>query len=45
MSPAFGTVGLIGKYNSPEIAAPLLRLGAFLSARGVRVIVDRLAGE
>jgi NAD+ kinase len=44
MPPAFKTVGLIGKYNSPEIAAPLLRLGAFLSARGVRVIVDRLAG-
>ncbi|MGH8616654.1 MAG: NAD kinase [Burkholderiales bacterium] len=45
MPSAFATVGLIGKYNSPEIAAPLLRLGAFLSARGVRVIVDRLAGE
>ena len=45
MPSAFNTVGLIGKYNSPEIAAPLLRLAAFLSARGVHVIVDPLSGQ
>ncbi len=42
MTPAFKTVGLIGKYKSPEIAAPLLALAAFLSQRGVKVLVDRL---
>lgn len=42
MSPAFKTVGLIGKYKSPEIAEPLLKLGDFLAQRGVRVLVDRL---
>ena len=34
MDPSFKTVGLIGKYNSPEIAGPLLNLGAYLSGRG-----------
>ncbi len=45
MNPAFKTVGLIGKYKSPEIAAPLLALGDFLSRRGVAVLVDRLTAE
>src|SRR5688572_3111137 len=45
MNPAFKTVGLIGKYKSPEIAAPLLALGDFLSRRGVTVLVDRLTAE
>ena len=42
MSTKFPTIGLIGKYNSPEVAEPLLRLGAFLEGRGVRVLLDRL---
>jgi len=42
MSVAFHTVGLIGKYNSPEVAGPLLRLAGFLAGRGVRILLDRL---
>ena len=45
MDPSFKTVGLIGKYNSPEIAGPLLKLGAYLSGRGVKVIIDRLTAS
>jgi len=39
---SFNTIGLIGKYNSPEIAEPLLRLARYLEGRGVRVLLDRL---
>ncbi|MGA0023162.1 MAG: NAD kinase [Burkholderiales bacterium] len=42
MSSAFSTVALIGKYNSPEIAGPVMRLGHFLEQRGVKVLIDRL---
>ena len=42
MDPCFKTVALIGKYKSPEIAGPLLKLGSFLAKRGVKVMVDRL---
>ncbi|MCC6534860.1 MAG: NAD kinase [Burkholderiales bacterium] len=42
MSTPFRTLGLIGKYNSPDIVEPLLRLAAYLEARGVRVLLDRL---
>jgi NAD+ kinase len=42
MSAPFATIGLIGKYNSPEVAEPLLRLAAYLEARGVRIVLDRL---
>ncbi len=42
MSATFRTIGLIGKYNSPEIAEPLLRLASYLDGRGVRVLLDRL---
>ena len=45
MNPAFKTVGLIGKYKSPEIGVPLLALGEFLARRGVTVLVDRLTAE
>jgi NAD+ kinase len=38
-------VALIGKHKSPEVAAPLLRLAAFLSARGLQVAVDSLTAE
>ena len=42
MNPPFTSVGLIGKYKSPEIAEPLLKLGDFLSRRGIKVVIDRL---
>ena len=42
MACAFKTIALIGKYKSPEIAEPLLRLSSFLQSRGVRVLVDPL---
>jgi len=42
MSATFKTVGLIGKYNSPDVGEPLLRLAGFLAGRGVRVLLDRL---
>jgi NAD+ kinase len=41
----FQTVALIGKHKAPEIAEPLLRLAAFLSAQGVKVVVDSLTAE
>jgi NAD+ kinase len=42
MAIDFTTIGLIGKYNSAEVSEPLLRLGAYLQARGLRVLIDRL---
>jgi NAD+ kinase len=41
----FKSVALIGKYKSPEIAEPLLRLAAFLSGRGVSVRLDTYTAE
>ena len=41
----FQTVAIIGKQKSPEVAEPMLRVGDFLSARGLRVVVDGLAAE
>jgi NAD+ kinase len=38
----FKQVALIGKYKSPEIAEPLLKLAAFLQKRGVEVMLDPL---
>ena len=45
MNPSFGTVGLIGKYKSPEIAEPLLKLADFLVKRGVKALIDRLTAS
>jgi NAD+ kinase len=45
MKPSFKTVGLIGKYQSPKIAEPLLKLGEFLVKRGVRVLIDAAAAQ
>lgn len=45
MNPSFKAVGLIGKYKSPEIAGPLLKLGDFLAQRGVRVLIDQLTAS
>lgn len=44
MSP-FKNVALIGKYKSPEIAEPLLKLAVFLEQRGVQVMLDPLTAE
>ncbi len=41
----FLNVALIGKHKAPEIAEPLLRLAAFLSSRGLTVVVDSLTAE
>jgi len=41
----FKTVALIGKHNTPDIAGPLLRLAAFLSEKGVAVLVDELTAQ
>jgi NAD+ kinase len=41
----FKNVALIGKHKSLEVAAPLLRLAAFLSGRGLNVVVDSLTAE
>ncbi len=45
MKSAFRTVALIGKYKSPEVAAPLLKLARFLERRKVDVLMDRVAGS
>src|SRR5260221_688688 len=42
MSKTFKTIALIGKYKSPEIAEPVMRLAQFLSERGVKVLLDPL---
>ncbi|BBI98827.1 NAD kinase [Ferrigenium kumadai] len=41
----FQNVALIGKHKAPDIAEPLLRLAAFLSSRGLNVVVDSLTAE
>ncbi len=45
MERSFKTVALIGKYKTPGIAEPLLRLAAFLADKGVTVVVDTLTTE
>ncbi len=45
MNFSFQTVALIGKYKTPAIAEPLLRLAAFLAEKGVSVVVDSLTAE
>ena len=45
MSRPFKTVALIGKYKSPEIADPVLRLAQFLRGRGVEVLLDPLTAS
>ena len=42
---SFKSVALIGKYKSPEIAEPLLRLAGFLAGRGVGVRLDTYTAE
>jgi NAD+ kinase len=45
MKTSFTTVALVGKYKSPEVAAPLLKLARFLERRKVEVLMDRVAGS
>ena len=45
MKKAFATAALIGKYNSPEIAKPLLELAHFLEERGLKVMIDPLTAS
>jgi len=45
MSQPFKTIALIGKYNSPEISEPLLRLAHFLVERQYTVLVARQTAE
>lgn len=45
MKSAFSTVALIGKYKSPEIAVPVMKLAGFLEQRGIRVLIDRLTAS
>lgn len=40
MTAEFKTIALIGKYKSPEIGEPLLRLAGYLQSRGLRVLLD-----
>jgi NAD+ kinase len=41
----FKTVALVGKYRTPEISEPLLRLAAFLTEKGVAVVVNKRTSE
>jgi NAD+ kinase len=45
MNLSFKNVALIGKYKTPAIAEPLLRLAEFLAEKGVVVVVDSLTAE
>ena len=45
MAKTFKTIALIGKYKSPEIAEPVLRLAKFLSERGLKVLLDPLTAS
>jgi NAD+ kinase len=45
MKSHFQTIALIGKYKSPEIAEPLLRLADFLVRMELAVVVDSLTAE
>ena len=45
MERSFKTVALIGKYKTPAIAEPLLRLASFLANKGITVVVDNLTAE
>ena len=41
MNKEFHKVALIGKYQSPEIAGPLLTLASFLHGRGIEVLIEQ----
>ena len=41
----FRNIALIGKHKSLDVAAPLLRMAEFLSAKGLNVLVDKQSAE
>ncbi len=41
----FQTIALIGKYKTPDISGPLLQLAAFLTEKGLSVVMDTLTAE
>jgi NAD+ kinase len=45
MKFSFSNVALIGKHNAPQMTGSLLHLAAFLSSRGLKVVVDSLTAE
>jgi len=45
MKSSFKTVALIGKYRSPEVAEPVLKLAHFLEHRKVTVLIDALTAK
>ena len=45
MKSSFKTVALVGKYQSPEVAGPLLELTRFLERRKVKVLLDKLTAS
>lgn len=45
MPSEFKTVALIGRYNTPEIAEPVLRLAAFLEQQGYKIVIPVQTGE
>ena len=45
MKQSFRAVALVGKYQSQEVAEPLLELGRFLEGRGIKVMLDELTAS
>jgi len=45
MRPPFETIALVGKYQSPEVAGPLLELARFLERRKRKVVIDELTAS
>ncbi len=45
MSAQFQTVALIGRYNTPEIAEPVLQLASYLEQQGYRIVIPVQTGE
>ncbi len=45
MKYPFKIVALVGKFNTPEITEPLLHLAAFLTGKGITVVVDVQTAE
>jgi NAD+ kinase len=41
LMPAFNTVALIGRYNSPEVAAGLATMGEYLRKQGRQVLLEK----
>jgi NAD+ kinase len=45
MKSSFRRIALIGKYKTPAVAVPLMKLAEFLTARNLQVVVDSLTAE